>query len=70
MSKSVTSLPARLSWMLRIEPFTDGPPAANTVFTSVLSELTVYTPGRLANPTTNTCTDRSCPSEAERSKLR
>jgi hypothetical protein len=32
---------ARLSWMLRIEPLLERPPAANNAVTSVLSELTV-----------------------------
>src|SRR6266850_3696791 len=59
-----------LSWIARREPCAAGPPAAKTAFTSVLSELTVYAPGRRAWPTTKICTERSWPIVTSSSKLR
>ena len=41
MSNSVTMVLPRLSWMPRIEPRVEGPPAEKMAFTRVESELTV-----------------------------
>ena len=50
-------------------PIAVGPPDVKSALTSVLSELTVYTPGLRASPRTNTWIEPSWPSVTERSKL-
>ena len=60
----------RLSWIARMEPRLEGPPTAKMAFTRVLSELSVYAPGRCALPTTNTWIERSWPMVTSSSKLR
>src|SRR2546429_106482 len=60
----------RLSWIARMEPRLEGPPTVKMAFTRVLSELSVYAPGRCALPTTNTWIERSWPMVTSSSKLR
>src|SRR5438128_1653330 len=59
----------RLSWIARMEPRLEGPPTVKMAFTRVLSELSVYAPGRCALPTTNTWIERSWPMVTSSSKL-